>query len=431
MSTTVTRPRPSVVLPKSIRSPNTIVWTGTSRIISQFLDPQFNNQSNSAWINWASGWLRAQNKPLLTVANLATSGFRTDQFAPAVASAVALAPALMGLDGPVNDIAQLFPTSGTCAATAFANLKTYIKKANDAGIPVVYVWERGTSTFTATMIAIHNDFSRMMADYLQWGDDFRGPPNVIMLDPTAKTVTVSNAAAIVVPNSQDGTHDNIVGGQLLGLYFANKLAPYLRELPGHRLRTLTQNSNFGVRNVWASPGMTGSVAATGTGNTGTVPTNASTQQTGGVSAVFSTQASVADADGNTWGNDVKIVATATAAGSVSIIFTLTHTNIVVGDIIRGGIEIDVASGATSLTAAACDLEVFPTTGGAGPTWDMQVSGLGTDHGGYAGFPMEPPALRLAAFTGTAFTNLCVRMFFNGAGSATVLLRKGWAERATA
>lgn len=410
---------------------DTIAWAGTSRIISQYLDTVTqNNKGNSSWINWASGWLRAQGKSLVTVGNFATSGFRTDQFAPAVASALALKPVMLGIDGYVNDIAQLFPAQGTCATTAVANLKGYIKQANDQGVTVVFVPERGAENFTATQIGILNDANQLMADYLAYGDDFRGPPNVIVLDPYPSTVVTSTSNAVDLANTQDGTHDNIVAGQKFGLYNAGKLAPYLRPLPGHRLSSLNQNSGFGARNIWQSAGNTGSVAAGGTGNTGTVPTNSTSAQSGLATAVFSTQASVADADGNTWGNDVKIVATATGAGTVSLIYTLNRTNIVNGSIVRGNIEVDVTAGATGFQGVSADLESFPTSGGPTATYDMFDSGLGTDPGGYAGFVLEPPPLIFGAFVGSPFTNLAIRLKFSAAGSATVLVRKGVAVIAT-
>jgi hypothetical protein len=125
-----------------------------------------------------------------------------------------------------------------------------------------------------------------------------------------------------------------------------------------------------------------------------------------------------------------MVCTATAAGSVNFIMTLDKSGIVTGDVIRGGVEVDVASGATGLSGVQCNLEWFPSTGGTTPTYDMFASGIGTDPGGYTGFPLEPPPLPIGIFTGQPFTNLCVRVAFSAAGSATVIIRKPWAVRST-
>lgn len=416
---------------KPYRAPNTFAWVGSSRIAAQFLDgATARNKGNAGWMNWCNGNLVAQGKPMITLGNFGTSGFRTDQYAPGVASAIATNASFIVIDGPVNDFAQQFPTAGTTVSTALSNLKTYFKTINDNGQKIIYVWERGATNFTSTMIGNLNDFNRLMSDYIQYGDDFRGPPDVVVLDPTLKSVSTSTNGTISIVNSVDGTHDNVTGAQTLGTYFTAKLSPYLREIPGHSDRFLSQAAGIGVYNIFQSPGNTGAVAAAGTGNTGTVPTNSVSAQSGLATAVYSTQASIADSNGNTWGNDVKIIATATGVGQVSLIYTLNRTNIVTGDFIRGGLEIDVAPGATGLSGVGCDLEWFPSTGGTNPMYDMFASAVGTDVGGYSNFVLEPQALPIPAFTGSPFTNLALRVNFSAAGSATILVRKGWAERAT-
>jgi len=414
---------------KAIRFPNSIAWAGTSKQAAQYLDPPQNNKGNAGWMNWTAGWLRAQGKSLITLGNFGVSGTRTDQFN--VAAAIATGASIIGLGDPTNDFAQQYPAAGTVVATAFANQKAQIKQINDAGAVCLYVWECGAENFSATMIGNTIDFLRLMADFMQYGDgDGRGPPNMVFLDGTPVLLNTAATASIDLLNTQDGTHNNIVAAQKFGLYAVPKIAPLLREIPGHRMRCALQSATYGTRNIWNSPGMTGAVAAAGTGNTGTVPTNAGAAQTGLATAVYSTQATSADADGNTWGNETKIVATATGAGTVSLIFALFKNNIVPGSIVRGSIEVDV-SAATGLQNVSANLESFPTSGGPTATYDMIDSTLGTDPGGYTNFVLEPPPLVFGNFVGSPFTNLAVRVKFSAAGSATILVRKGLAELATA
>jgi lysophospholipase L1-like esterase len=362
------------------------------------------------------------------VGNFAVSGTRTDQFN--VDAALATGASIIGLDGPVNDFAQNYPSAGTTVATTFANLKAHIKKINAAGAVAFYTWERGAANFTSAQIGYVNDFNALMADFVQYGDG-SGPPWMIIEDPSASTLVTSSNGTIALQNSADGTHDNIVGAQKRALALYPKFAPHLRELPGHRLRSLNMaKSGLGSRSIIQQAGFTGSVAAAGTGNSGNVPTNCSASQSGLATGVYSIQATSADADGNTWGNEQKIVCTATGAGSVNFVMTLDKTNIVTGDVIRGGCEIDVAAGATGLSGVSANLEWFPSTGGTTPTYDMIPGGVGTDPGGYAGFPLEPPPLPIGVFTGNPFTNLTVRVAFTAAGSATVIIRKPWAVRST-
>lgn len=424
--------RQAIVLgsPTAIRAPNTFAWVGTSRIAAQYIDqPGHRNKGNAGFMNWTAGTLRASGKPILDLGNFATSGYRTDQFAAGFAAALATGAANLVIDGPVNDIGQNYPTGPTVVAAALANLKGYIKRANDAGVRVFYVWERGAAGFTATQVGYVNDFNRQMADYLAAGDDFRGVPNVVVLDPTPYSVVTSNAFTVALKNSPDGTHDNVKAAKLIGFAFADKIAPYLRELPGCGMRSLWQaNSALGTRALNPNPGMAGSHAAAASGNSGSVPSNWIDFSNTGVSAAFAIQATAADANGNQWGNEVKITATATQAGQVGMYLELTNGAITAGDFIRGGVEIDVASGATGLAAVRSSLEWYPASGGTIPVFDMIEVNGGLDDGGYSKFQLAPGPLAIGPFTGVPYTNVQLQLVFSGAGSAVVTVRKAWAER---
>lgn len=421
------------------RNPNVWTYLGTSRVIAQYNDgtTQF-NLSNTGWMNWANGKLRQQGKNIIGTFNFGTSGRRTDQFLPNVLAVVSSNAGSVLLDGPVNDIAQLYPSAATCAGVAASNLKTIIKACNDVGMRVFYVWERGANNFTAQQIGMLADFNRLMVDYINNGDDFRGPPNLVVLDASAAALTTGNNGTIALKNSGDGTHDNIVGAQAIGNYLAPIIAPYLNPVPGHRQTSLNQSVSSALNslfNMMVSPGFSGtSGAAGGAGNTGNVPSPWIAAQSGLATAAYSFAAGAADSDGNSWGNDVTITATATGAGTVSLLIPLTLTNVVGGDIIRGGMEFDVAAGATGLNAVQVYLQPFNSQGTASVT-DMSPNAnaiAGNDPGGYSGYVAEPPPLKLPANqTGLTAIRLRLDVTFRGAGSATIKVRKPWAERATA
>jgi len=429
---------------KVLRAPNTFSWVGTSRLAAMFQDGGKRNKGNAGWMNWSAAKLRAVGKPMITVGHFAVSGYRTDQFN--FASAIAAGASNLVGDGPINSISQAAAgyttvggampgtavTAANVVAVSLADIKAGIKAANDAGVRFFYVWERGAVSFTNAQIGQLNDFNRRMADYLAKGDDYRGVPNVVVLDPTPYSVITSNASAIALTNSVDGTHDNVKAAKITGFAFADKIAPYLNEMPGYRLRNLTQaKSGLGSLSLNPNPALSGSAAPGGTGNTGFIPSNFTAAQSGGVTGVFTIQATSADADGNTWGNEVKIDATATASGTVSLILALDRTNITLGDLIKGGFEIDVTAGATGVSGVQADIEWFPTTGGTSPMYDMSASTIGTDDGGYTNLVLSPDPLAITAYTGSPFTNLALRIAFSAAGSATVIVRKFWAERTPA
>lgn len=497
------------------RAPNTVFWVGTSRHAAQFLDPARRFLSNAGWMNWAAARLRALNKPLITVGNLAVSGSRTDEWSAAIESAVASGASHVAIDGPINDIAKAAPTpftgsisgsvltvdspagfvsrggvvtgsgvapgtvvlrqlsgafpgvggtyevsvsqtvpSGALVSTgyvaeagpragqhvflanvaeiALATIKSYIEAAGDAGQRVLYVWERGAANFTPEMIGALNDFNRLLADYLERGDQRGGRPDVVVLDPPPFCIVTNNASAIALKHSQDGTHDNVKAAKIIGFALAEKLAPHLREMPSHRLRAATQAAGFGKVALNPNPTMSGSAPAGGTGNTGQIPAGFETYQADQSTADFAIRATVPDSDGNGWGNELVVTATATGPGRVDIVLPLATTHIAAGDLIRGGLEIDVADGATGLACVTANLEWFPASGRTPAVHDLFKSDIGTDDGGYAGLVLEPPPLEIVpGFTGVPYTNLVLRVFFSGAGSATVVSRKWWAERTPA
>lgn len=422
---------------------NTFAWMGTSRIAAQYQDTPNNRiKGNAGWMNWAAGELRAQNKPMINMGNVAVSGSRADQFN--IAGALALGAGNVVIDGPINSIAQAVagytPTTGpnagvaititTVAAACLAEYKAFFRAINAAGMRVFYVTERGAANYVTSQITALNDFNRMIADFIEGGDASGPAPNVVVLDQIPATVVSSNASAIALKNSVDGTHDNVVAARLLGTYLAAKIAPYLREMPWHRSRTLTQRSTLSAREMNQNPGLGGSTAVNTNGNTGNLPNNFTLSGAGGaVTAVFTIQPTTADADGNTWGNELKVDFTATGAGELGLVFALERGKITgapnggVGALVRGFWEMDVAAGAVNLQGISANLEWFPTTGGTQPVIDMNPSTVGLDTGGYSGRVLSPDPLLITAYTGSPFINSQVRAKFAGAGSATMIIRK--------
>lgn len=328
-------------------------------------------------------------------------------------------------------------TLANVAKVAVDTLAAHIKKLNNAGQLVLYVAETGAGNFTtgvSSMTGALNEFNRRMADLIWLGDSDGVIPNVVMLDPSPARIVTSNAGGITLKSSTDTVHDDIAAGQRIGALFAPKMATILREMPSHQARSLmaSKQGNGSVGLIY-NPSMTGTtVAAGGTGNTGNIPPNNWTAgQSGLATGVFSVEDTVADADGNTWGKQVKIVCTATGAGIVSLLAVLDKSIFLPGDYINGGMEIDV-SAATGLGSVDASLEWFPTTGGTIPVFDMIDSTLGNDAGGYSDFVLESPRLYIVpGYTGSPFCNLVLRVRFRSAGSVTVTTRKWWAERSPA
>lgn len=413
---------------------NTIFYVGDSRNAMKYLDPLKYNKAANGWANWMEAYCRSQGRPLICLGNVAVSGTFPSQWQAQVDAAIASGGRFICFTGIINAIAQQTPV-GNVVQGNLDLMKKYIKQVNDAGSTAVLWWERGANNFNSTHIANMNDYNRLMVDFIQYGDDDgRGPPDVLVLDQTPFSNNTASNGTIALKNTYDGTHDDTAAGQIIGLGCGTIILPHLRPIPGHRLGAVNQSkSGYGARSMFSQAGFPGSVAATGNGNSGNVPTGIITKAcTGGVTVVYSVQPTQADANGNTFGQEIKIVATATAAGAFGCYAALDRTGVKQGVVVRGGGEVDLAPGATGFASVLADLEWFPSTGGYGPVYDMlAASNLGNDPGrGFTGIVYEPDGMVIPAFTGTPFTNLAFGGNFNGAGQATIILRKWWAEIAS-
>lgn len=416
----------------SVAKGNSIVYMGDSRNASKFLDPVKRNKSSAGWANWMEAYLRGMGKPLNVLGTIAVSGTHTGEWiSDQLSQAIALKPQFICFMGYVNNIGRQYPAAASVVDQAVADLKAIINRINDAGITAVYLWERGANNFSTLNIQQWNDINKRLSDYINYGDASRQAPNVIVIDQTPVTNVVSQNGTIALKTSFDGVHDNTPAAKAVGYLAAQKMAPHLRELPGHRLRNLNQGkSGLGSFAMSQAAGFTGSVAATGTGNSGVTPTNVITKTPGtGISVTYSIQATSADADGNTWGNEVKVVATASAAGSFGLYMPLDRAPVVQGGFVHGGMEVDVSQ-ATNVQAIFADLEWFPATGSTGPFYDLiPPSGAygNIDTANMTNFVLEPDPMPITAFTGTPYTNLALNVSFSAAGSITFLTRKWWAE----
>lgn len=413
-----------------VRPPNTFAFAGNSLAEAQYIDPGRRVKGSAGFMNWMAGFLRAQGKPMLTLGNFAHSGDRTDQYAPGVAAAIATGAANLLLTDATNDVGQVYPSAATVVATAVANLKAYIKQADAAGMRVFFLWMRGAQSWSQDQIGYMNDINRQLAEFIMRGDDEGGPPNVVVLDSTPYAVVTGNPNAIELKHSEDGTHDNITAARIIGAAFAEQVGPNLRCLPGNRSRLTQGDFAMGTRGLLTNPGLGGTDGQVMPGTAGVLPSGLKGSRTGTATAVFSVEDTVPDANGNTFGKQIKIVVSGGASGGeIQIEMPFNQSRIVVGDRIRSGWEIDVAAGATAFGGVEVLTEWYPQTGQtAFPIDGFVLPGSGVNLGGYAGYPSEPDPLPITPFTGTPWCNSRVRIPVGAGGSATVTLRKPIGER---
>lgn len=390
----------------SLRAP-TVVLFGDSRTADCNLDVSPNQYStNMSWWDWGAAQV-VGGPPLDVIANAGVAGNTTTQmqarlYTDVIAKRPGHATIWAGTNDPWASISEV--------DASFARMASMIDQMRAAGIYVFVISEtvansKGT-TFPAYVLR-YNDLLRAYCA-LNAGCEF-WDFNSQIIDPTSAN-GFPKASML-----RDGLHLSPLGASTVGKnVVAQKLARFsagITSLVTSPIDTVSLHSES--RNVFPNPLMSGSVAASGTGQTGTWPTNWSTT---GQSAVCSTPAR---SDG--FGNDLQCDITASGAGSF---FATLAASSNVGSVLVGGIY--VLEAALSITSAVNVSQVSLTT-------DVSISGVGTFRFGW-GYAVQATAAgdSLVDFNGVIRSRKFVipsggavaglsglkRVAFAGAGSAS-------------
>lgn len=392
---------------RNFSRPPTVVLFGDSRTADCNLDVSPNQYStNMSWWDWGAAQVTG-GPPLDVIYNAGVAGNTTTQMAARIDTDVlakrpGYATIWAGTNDPWTSVAEV--------DASYARMAAMVDKMRLSGIYVFVISETvANSSKGAAFPAYVNRYNDSLRSYcaLNAGCEF--------WDFNAQVVDPTNANGYAKASMlRDGLHLGPFGATTIGKnVVAAKLARFstgFTSLVNSPIDTLSVRAES--RNLFSNPLMSGAVAASGTGQTGTWPTNWSTS---GPNAVSSTPAR---ADG--FGNDLQCAITAAGFGSFFANLSSSNSGLIV-------------PGATYVLEAALSIASAVNVSQVSLTTDLSISGVGTFRYGW-GYAVQTAVsgdslvdfvgtIRSRKFTAPAgtYTGLSglVRVLFAGAGSATV------------
>ncbi|MFG1333975.1 SGNH/GDSL hydrolase family protein [Xanthobacter autotrophicus] len=216
-----------------MRNPNLGATLGDSLAAAYHADSQKRNISMRSPLAWANLLSGSRLKMVATSGgNFGFSGDRTDQIMARLPACIASGAGTVILIAGTNDIAQLYPTAGTCAATAAANIASMVRSIVNAGAQVVIELPPGAANYTAQMNGILNELNQRLIEFAVT------MPRVYLHDSSKMILNPTNSATVIAEKANyfyDNTHPQGLGAYYWGKSLAGLLSEIVPAYPrlGH------------------------------------------------------------------------------------------------------------------------------------------------------------------------------------------------------
>jgi len=409
---------------------NAIALIGDSRMAQFHIDVPASVGDPGVWKNSVHFMTHAAaqlGQRINVIYDGGVSGYRSDQYLQYLAAAIASRAKFLVIWGCVNDIAygctaqQIW--TGVGMPTASIGIRAAAIQAAVAGMTVILMGEMGQVGMTGTKLGYvmqYNQLCRELAEVV---------PGVLYYDaPSVLLDSTQTVPAFKTGYSSDGTHTLALGAYNLGVDFASFMSPLVPAF-GQQLQAAWDVGANGGTNLLVNPFfLTATGGTKGTNTTGTVPANWEVDGSANVAVVASTVA-------GTYGNDLVLSLTASAAGTAQVFFYLNppgngsnYGAPVAGDIHQCGVEYTVAAGSSHFCPPAVR-ELLQLDGVNYQPGDMYCS---TSNGpgpttAYTNV-LRSPKFTLPAFTTVNQWGWYMNLAFDAAGSATVNIRRPWLRK---
>ncbi len=387
---------------------NAIACCGDSRLAQQYVDTPVNQRKSAYNMLTIASQLMGQRVKWY---NFAVSGLRSDQYLAAsyLNQALATNAHWLMIFGIVNDI--------SLNGSSVDYWTQYVKPACQAwiaqGRSVILLTETGVAAFSgsASNVGAVAKYNRQIRQFCM-----ENPGRAVLIDIAAAVMDPTAVMAFKSNVSGDNVHINLVRGAFMaGQAIADVLTPLI---PAYSPLVTTRGEVFANGGVqfFSNPLFTTASGGTGgTGVTGTIPS--------GITLIIiptGWSCAVSTAAG-AYGNDLVLALTSNAAGVAQVQMDISSVESV-GDVMYANCEVTVDAASTNFQCASAFLESNRAS----------VTNLAED--GYADsansfgpaeaktLTLQTPELTIQAGARGWLTGY-LRAYFNGAGSATVRLRR--------
>jgi lysophospholipase L1-like esterase len=399
-----------------LRSPNNWVALGDSRVDQIYLDTPNQNRSASNHFNWGNA-LSGHRVNLL--GEFGKSGDRTDQMLVRLPQCLATAAGVLYIHAGVNDIAQNFPTAGSSAATAFANIKFAALSAINIGMRVVIVLDPGATGLSVAQIAQLLELNERLREFAASVTGF-----VILFDLGAyiwNPLSSATAIGFKAGYMQDTTHEASPAAYVAGKAFATLIQSICPPLPREMRNIVESNANAPWKLAPNPLFSVGSGGTLGAGASGTVVSGLTAVRSAGGGTQTVVASVGASADG--YGNEQIMACTFGGAGDTirAQVTNFSNTLWNAGDVIQASCEVSVDAG-TNLAGVFLFLTAsFDAS--SNTTMDMApISNVQATTEGYT-VSLRTVAMTIPALTTKNFLQCYVSGQASNAGSATYRVRR--------
>lgn len=426
-----------------IRSANYWGFLGDSRIAEAWNDGSTLSirKSCSNVFNWGNA---LSGNRVITAYQGGLSGDRSDQMLARLTALINSGAGVCYCRIGTNDLGQALagyttvntigPNQNTAvtisnvAAVAWANIQYAAQACALYGIKFVYCLETGSGGvgasggFTVAQIGQLLQLNELARRYA------KSTPGFVIFDMPFYLWNPTNNSSVIafqtnfMRDSNPATHEDTLGGYAGGIGLAPLIQSLCPPLPREQRNIVENNTNAAWKFMPNPLFSVGSGGTLGAGATGTVVSGFTALRNGG-GGTQSVVCSVGAAPAG--GNEQILACTFAAAGDKIILIPTTAispSNWGSGDVLFGGCEIAVDSGATNLAGTSMVLTTnFDSTTRVFSDMEPQATSVGPP-GGYT-ISLETERVTLPTIVSATSTSAHIEITGSGAGSATVRVRR--------
>ncbi|MFG1389093.1 GDSL-type esterase/lipase family protein [Xanthobacter versatilis] len=404
-----------------MRNPNLLCTYGDSLAASLTVDTSLKqNLGANAPINWVNvrggGNLRFVT---LNNGNFGVSGQRSDQILARLPDVMASGAGTVIIYAGTNDIAQNYPTAGTAAATAAANIMLMARAIIASGAQVVIELPVGSTSWTAAQIGANYELHQRLREFSE------GTPNVYLHDatPTVMDTSSSSTTALVAQANRlyDATHPNGLGAyywsKSLGALMDKITRPYPRM--SHMLASDAQASAYVTNGLFLTQtGGTNSIGAALT--SGAVPGSWTLLRSGSPTVGITYGTDDGTATDPSIGAKVILTIAFTAANEyVRLYQDLAPPRLNIGDVLELGARHRVTSGMATLTSSRLHAPV--QVDGVTRDWYSMLEGAAAQYGPDEAYQADHRIGPLTVWPGTTMNYLSFRHQVTARAAGTVVV----------
>lgn len=384
----------------------------------------FRNTNARHPLNWANALSGNRLQYVATNrGNFGVSGQRTDQIMTRVPAVIASGAGLVWICAGTNDVSQDYPTAGTMAATAAANIQSMVQSFNAAGIVCIVELVIGAANYTTAQLGGLNELNQRIIEFATTAPSgmlYLHDASRMVLNPTNSTTAIAFKSGYAYDTP--AVHPSALGGYYWGKSLAALIQQFVPPWPrfGHLNLTDAQRSPYVANPLFTTQtGGTNNIGAALT--SGAVPGSWSLARAGSPTVAITYGTDDGTALDPSMGSKVILTCTFTAASERIILATpdLNTSLWTFGDIIDTSARHRLVSGSAYIASVRQRLSVG--VDGSGADYYCLLEATSSDQAPDEGYTADVGIGPVVIPNGTVKSYLSVRTEIVGRAAGTAVI----------